>query len=222
MSRKLWIACSLLLVFLLVTASALAQEDVSPPEDRTIRAEYVPGEILVQFRPGVSAEKADRLSQAYGISRKGGVPALQVHVLHLPPGLPVEKAVETFNKIPEVEYSEPNYLFQAVQVSESWQDNQWAPQKIQAPEAWAQVTAPAQVTVALVDTGVDYRHSQLGPTWAQSVEEAGSGHRRRWQRLYRRPAWLGFLTTTPCLDDHFHGTHGRASPRPPKARYRTV
>src|SRR3990172_11197838 len=108
MSRKLWIACSLLLIILLVFASASAQEAGPRPESSSANDEFVPGEMLVQFRPGVNPPQADNLLKAHGISRKGGIPALRVHLLRLPPGLPVEKAVEIFNRSPEVAYAEPN------------------------------------------------------------------------------------------------------------------
>ncbi|HLE14791.1 MAG TPA: S8 family serine peptidase [Anaerolineales bacterium] len=210
MSRKLWIACSLLLIILLVFASASAQEAGPRPESSSVNDEFVPGEMLVQFRPGVTPPQADNLLKAHGISRKGGIPALRVHLLRLPPGLPVEKAVEIFNRSPEVAYAEPNYLLQIVQASDGWQANQWAPQKIQAPEAWAQISNPVPVVIAVVDTGVDYRHSQLAPNmWANPAEGAGqpgvdddgNGY------IDDLRGWDFVNNDAQPLDDHFHGTH---------------
>jgi thermitase len=164
----------------------------------------------VRFKPGLAlARKAEILAQnnARGMRR---VAALEVEVLGLPPGLAVERAVEIFSRLPEVEYAEPNYLLTIAETGESWEANQWAPQVVQAPEAWAEIPNPAPVVLAIVDSGVDYRHKQLAPNmytnpaeWdgTAGVDDDGNGYI---DDIYGRD----FINNDgDPLDDHSHGTH---------------
>ena len=74
--------------------------------------------------------------------------------------------------------------------------DEWGLSAIRAPEAWDVTTGSAQVTVAVVDTGIDATHPDLS---RQPVDEPrrvgwrarGQRARRRRQRAHRRRARLG-------------------------------
>ncbi|MEM8679131.1 MAG: S8 family serine peptidase, partial [Planctomycetota bacterium] len=54
--------------------------------------------------------------------------------------------------------------------------NEWNLNTIQAPEAWAAGTTGEGITVAVVDTGVDFRHVDLASNiWTNTNEIAGDG-----------------------------------------------
>src|SRR3990172_3449591 len=151
-----------------------AQDEVEPGAPPQPSAEFMPGELLVRFKKGTPSARADQVLAEKNARRLRRIPALGVDVLQLPANFPIDQAVEAFNRISEVEFAEPNYLLRITQSSSGWQNNQWAPQKIQAPEAWDQISNPTQVTIAIVDTGVDYHHSQLGPNmWNNTAEKDG-------------------------------------------------
>lgn len=82
---------------------------------------------------------------------------------------------------------------------------QWGPVNIKAPEAWS-VTRGAGVTVAVVDTGADFKHPDLR---ANLVARSGSN-------IIRNTAYRCPFQNTPkkarrssaiAQDDHGHGTH---------------
>src|SRR3990172_1671633 len=189
---------------------AQAQDEVEPGAPPQPSVEYMPGELLVSFKKGTPAARADQVLAARNPQRLRRIPSLGIDVLRLPANLPVEQAVNAFNHIPEVKYAEPNYLLKIAQTSSGWQNNQWAPQKVQAPEAWDQISNPAQVTIAIVDTGVDNRHSQLATNmWKNPAEKDGqpgvdddlNGYV---DDLY---GWDFYNNDGDPMGDHFHGTH---------------
>ena len=173
-------------------------------------ADYAQGQLLVRFRPGVAPDRARHLLDQQNATQIRNIPNLEVKVLHLPPSMTVEQAITTFQRIPEVEFAEPNYILHAVQTTGDWQDNQWAPQKLQAPEAWQQIPNPYPAIIAIVDTGVDYRHSQLQPNlWTNQAERDGSPGIDDDQNGYIDDlhGWDFANNDNIPLDDHFHGTH---------------
>jgi thermitase len=205
-----------LLVFFLLgintsnpTPGANAQSQPGPVIPAEAGVEFVPGQILVRFHPATSKGRADQILAAQGVSRLRRIPALGVDVLQLPEQAPLEKTLQAFRHLPEVAYAEPNYILHIAQTSE-WQDNQWAPQKIHAPQAWVAIPDPAPVVIAVVDTGVDYRHSQLQPNlWSNAAEVNGVAGVDDDQNGYVDDlhGWDFANNDNDPLDDHFHGTH---------------
>lgn len=189
---------------------AQAQDKGEAGASRRPAAEYVADELLVQFKNGTPLARANQVLAEKNVQLQRRIPALGVVVLKLPASSNVEQAVKAFNQIPEVEYAEPNYLLKVAQTSSGWQDNQWAPQKIQAPEAWDQIPNPAPVTIAIVDTGVDYRHSQLGSNmWNNTAEKNGQPGIDDDLNGYIDDVygWDFYNNDSDPIGDHFHGTH---------------
>jgi hypothetical protein len=141
--------------------------------------EFAPDQILVRFRPSVAAGRADQILAERGLSRMRRITPLDVHVLRLPPGLSVERAVEIFGRLPEVEFAEPNYILHALAPAGEVIDefDQWGLSRIQAPDAWGVIGEnPPPVLLATVDTGIDRTHSDLAANiWENTGETAGNG-----------------------------------------------
>ncbi len=74
----------------------------------------------------------------------------------------VSTAVDRLNKLDEVTFAEPVYLREAfVTPNDPSFAQQWGLTKIRCPEAWDRTTGSANVTVAVVDSGVDLDHPEL-------------------------------------------------------------
>jgi thermitase len=149
---------------------------IAPGQESAPGQEFAPGQLLVRFRTSVPGQRADEMLAAQGVSRLRRIQALDVDVLHLPPGLPVEQAVAVFGRMPEVEFAEPNYILRVAASPEAEVEDEWGLQMIQAPAAWDLIETRTPVLLAVVDTGVDRTHSDLADNiWTNPGEVPGNG-----------------------------------------------
>lgn len=122
-------------------------------------------EYLVKYRSNYSV-------QTMSFNRSASVQALDFN----PAGNLVKVNIPDNNKLmtlvrlianPDVEYVVPNILLHAMNVPVEKQtlQTQWAIQKIQAEKAWSDAgnKGSKNVIVAVIDTGVDYKHKNLAP-----------------------------------------------------------
>lgn len=129
-----------------------------------------------------------------GAKIKDSFMGYQVH--ELPAGMKLDKALETYYTDSRVVSAQPLVLHAATEASASVPSlggathdpdlfQQWWLDKIHAPQAWQLTRGLPEVVVAVLDTGVDYRHEDLaanvinGPDFAggdsDSLDEGGHG-----------------------------------------------
>lgn len=73
-----------------------------------LAAGYVPDEILVQYKPG-SRSAVSASSEKKGMRVRKSIDQIRFHVLKLPKGLSVERAIEKLKSDPNIEYVGPNH-----------------------------------------------------------------------------------------------------------------
>jgi len=85
-----------------------------------------------------------------------------------------QEIAKELNRQPEVEFAEPNYELAAMAIPNDPQySQQWALPKIRLPQAWAITKGSANITIAVIDTGVDWDHPDLANNiWLNSDEVA--------------------------------------------------
>ena len=141
-------------------------------------AEFVAGELIVQFRPGVAgAARRDALGTAR-IADSLGTPGLTL--VRLAGEASVAEAAADLARDPRVVFAEPNYIRRFAQIppddalyGQLWGLNQASDFDIDAPEAWATTTGSDQVVVGVIDSGVAYDHPDLaGNMWSHPVTGA--------------------------------------------------
>jgi len=153
---------------------------------------YMPGEILVKFKPGTPPEKVEQILARLKttVKRKPNFIGVQMHAL--PTGLSVEEAVALYRQDPDILYAEPNYIRRASaalpddpKLGEQWGLHNAgqvvgttppfrgrADADIDAPEAWEITTGStgsSSIIIAVIDSGVDYTHPDLSANiWANA------------------------------------------------------
>ena len=148
------------------------------------RAEYIPGEILIKFKPAItrsitSQATAGKMAEE-GRARIGRVfvradldtPEIKrilkgtgVFHLKLRPGSDINEAIKKLKRDADIEYAEPNYRVKAftIRPDDPYFDLQWGLTKIRADSVWDVVRGDTinTVVVAVIDTGVDTDHPDL-------------------------------------------------------------
>jgi subtilisin family serine protease len=188
--RRLGVFGFVLLAVLLLAGSGAGAEKgatTTPPlAARNADAEFVAGELIVQFRAGLTrAARTDALAEA-GARVTDTLGAPKLTLVKLPKGASVFAAAAELERDPRVEVAEPNYVFRVMdtfpddprfQSGELWGLHQPANNKdIDAPLAWDLTTGNANIVVGVIDSGVAYDHPDLaGNMWTNPGEIAGNG-----------------------------------------------
>ncbi len=139
-------------------SGAEAMPSILPGKAAT-SAEFVPGRILVRFRPGV---KTDEILARQGLTAVGEIEPLGVRVLAVPSG-EEQSTAGRLRTDPGVVYAEPDYIYHALTVPDDtyYSAYQWNMPYINAENGWDVTTGSSSVTIAVVDTGVDIGHPDL-------------------------------------------------------------
>lgn len=177
--------------------------------------QYVPGEILVKFKPATTSQ-----AQASSVSAKGATIRAKMNreLVHVQLGAnqSVESALASFGSDPSIEFAQPNYIYHALAVpNDASYAQQWAfgntAQTIASPVyttnnpgvagndmnmqlAWDHITDCSSVVVAVLDSGVNYLQQDL----AANMWNGNANHGYN---------FTGEGVASDPMDLHGHGTH---------------
>lgn len=212
--------CSVLIIAILVGLlcnNASIAEDRILVKEHTLRGqEYVPGEIIVKFKPGTPGKVMAELNSKNGASVLSTSPFAGFKRLRIPRGRTLAQMVEIYKRNPNVEYAEINYVAFAHMIPNDtfYSPPQWHLDNaeyggINMESAWDIETGSPDVIVAVIDTGVAYED------YTESIPIGGSGKYR--YVIYEQAPDLAQTNFVPGydfvnndafpVDDEGHGTH---------------
>jgi thermitase len=152
-------------------------------------AEYVPGQVIVRFKPGLRAVAQASILAAEGSAVERRLADRQTALVDLPEGQSVADAIHALEDHADVADAQPNFLYRAQVFPDDPRFAElWGLVKIDAPSAWDSGTGSRSVTVAIADTGIQPDHPDLAANVVAGGQDfvAGDGDPR---------------------DEHGHGTH---------------
>ncbi|MEJ2170802.1 MAG: S8 family serine peptidase [Desulfobacterales bacterium] len=178
---------------ILAAASAPAAPEADLSDRNPQLPAYVPGELLVKFRPEVRRQAAAVYEQWFDISTRRTFAINGYQQVKLPEGVDIDEALELYLEDPDVENAEPNYIVHTdiappddTHFNRLWGlhntgqnvngTNGTDDADIDALEAWDVTTGGSDVVVAVVDSGVDIHHPDLAANiWTNPGEIPGNG-----------------------------------------------
>ena len=148
---------------------------------------FVPGELIVRYRPGITELRRAAVRTRLGARIGHTFPIIQAEHLRLPEGLDVGAAIVQLNADPSVVYAEPNYEWSILEVPDDpLFPQQWALQNtgqtggtagadIRTVTAWDHFTGDPDLRIGVIDTGIDWRHPDLAANvWTNPDEVPGN------------------------------------------------
>ena len=144
-----------------------SETDTPVPSPRPLPAVFAGGayaqdELVVRFKASTSRARMAECFQGTELRVQSEIEELQTFVLRTMTG-EIGNGFYHVRECAGALYVEPNFLLQAADIIPN--DPAWGQQyglvNIRAPQGWDLATGSAAVTIAIVDSGVDYGHPDL-------------------------------------------------------------
>ena len=97
----------------------------------------------------------------------------QLEVVKIKKDQDINQVINFYNSQESIEFAEPNYKYkQAIIPSDTYYDRQWYLQKIKATKSWNIIRESPNITIAILDSGVQIDHPDLADNIWRNVREA--------------------------------------------------
>jgi subtilisin family serine protease len=139
------------------------------------RPRFKKGELLVRFKPGATKTQIEELHRSLQSTVLRESPKMRLQRIRLCEGQTEQEAMALYKASAIVEHAGRvpfRYLYKTA--NDPSTGLQWGLTMIKAPEAWDITTGKQEVIIAVIDTGVDYRHPDLRDNiWTNAAELNG-------------------------------------------------
>ena len=174
---------------------------------------FVPGDLLVQFKPETTKADRSRVARELGTTLTRELASNGLVKVRLEAGDTVERAKARFLANPSVEYAVPNLRAKAFFVpndsliTSETMDLAWNLRSVHAYDAWDIQTGDPDIVVAIVDTGVAYEDHEI-PDYEREKLWPGTQTYKRSPDLPGPfiPGWDFIYDDAFADDDNGHGT----------------
>ena len=192
----------ILFIGILLIGASWTRDTESLPENvplAAIASEVTPGELLIRLTPDAASD-VERLQANAPISvlhvqhrveslhplfpylaRPSLNPNLKrTYLLRFAPDAPLEDLRAVYEQSPLIDAVEYNYLrptlADAIVPNDPMYPEQWNLPLVRLPQAWAIEKGDRNVVIAIIDSGIDYKHDDLAPkAWINPGEVPENG-----------------------------------------------
>jgi subtilisin family serine protease len=157
-------------------AAASATLYTSPPRQTPTRATYTPDELLVQFRAGTPPARIRAAFASVHATVERRIPQLGVYVVHVD-AASRERVRAELDAYAAVDVAERNAVYHAFATTPNdahW-SLQWGLRAIGLPAVWDRTRGSARTLVAVLDTGADRSHPDVGSAIVGGLDVLGGG-----------------------------------------------
>jgi subtilisin family serine protease len=193
-----------------ISAAAAPSTTLAPAaESRS----YVPGELIVRFKPGSRAAARAAVLSNEGTRLERELRVSGTKLVAFPQGRSVTAVAAALERHSEVLYAEPNRIYHTSatpndpRFPELWGLSQPSNADIDAPEAWDLQTGSSNVIVAIVDSGVAYDHPDIAPNRWVNDDPLGGGDNDGNGFVDDTNGWDFVDNDNTPIDEYGHGTH---------------
>jgi len=169
-------------------------------------------EIMVKFKPLTDESEILLFNSTLGVKQVNKIKKIGIQHIKIPSDKSSEEILSAYREANIVEFAEPNYTYRASVVPNDTRfSEQWNLSIINANLAWDVTVGSPKVIVAVIDSGIDYNHSDLSANvWNNSDEVPGNGiddDKNGFVDDYR--GWNFVANDNDPTDDdpNGHGTH---------------
>jgi thermitase len=170
--------------------------------------------VLVRFAADASAAQRAQMRARADVERDTTLPVRGLELVDPEPGVSVGGAVADLERMDGVLYAEPDrVVHQTATPNDPLLSYEWGLTTIRAPGAWDVTTGSSEVTMAVVDTGIDASHPDLAPNLWSNPGESGAGRETNGRdddgngRIDDVHGWDFVDSDAQPQDGNGHGTH---------------
>ncbi|MGQ9810917.1 MAG: S8 family serine peptidase, partial [bacterium] len=211
MSRKFFVLVSLIAIAAAITSVAIPVEGAE---------QFHPRRVIIKFTDDATPSQRQAVMSDLGATQQTSLWLINAEVWEITNYTP-DVAARQYRMYENVEYIEPDYVVNAIEVPNDPMFNQlWglhntgqtggtADADIDAVEAWDIFTGSSDALVVVIDTGTDYNHADLAANmWVNPNEIPGNGIDDDGNGFVDDVrGWDFYNNDNDPMDDNGHGTH---------------